>query len=60
MAKKRSPRSDATTRRPIVKGPPPRKPAPKSDAERLDDLLGKSGPGELDRPDDRRRRPKEK
>jgi hypothetical protein len=33
-----------------VSDPPPRKPAgkrPKSDAERLDDLLKKSGPSEL-------------
>jgi hypothetical protein len=58
MAKKRRARRDAPRR--IVKGPPPRKPAPKSDAERFDDLLGKSGPGELDPPDDRRRRPNEK
>ena len=55
MTKKRTPPNDASRR--IVKDPPPRKPAgrpSKTDAERLDDVLKKSGPGELDAPAQRK------
>ena len=57
MTKERAPPGDAPRR--IVKDPPLRKPAgrpSKTDAERLDDVLKKRGPGELDAPD--RRKPR--
>jgi hypothetical protein len=59
MAKNPDPRSSrrGAARRPRVKAPPSRKPAgqrPKTDAERLDDLLKKSPASELD--DDRTRK----
>lgn len=52
MAKKPDPRSPrrGDAPRPIVKSPPPKPTGkrPKTDAERLDDVLKKTGPNELD------------
>ncbi len=63
MAKKpdpRNPRREAGAKPTVKVPPPPRKPAgkrPKTDAERLDDLLKKTGTNELD---DRLRQPGDK
>jgi hypothetical protein len=53
MAKKPDPRNirPADPPQPIIKSPPLSKPAgkrPKTDAERLDDVLKRTGPSELD------------